>query len=123
MSACSTCGADGVVQWRRRPTKDDLQQVARFEAARRGVRAAAAAARGETLVEEVPQLGGEVTVPVYACEAHALPPEAAGYVHQAACKGPGKGGRCSCPEAGPEFPFVPAEDPRGPAKKRLPPGW
>ncbi|WP_328962979.1 hypothetical protein [Streptomyces virginiae] len=123
MSACTACGADAVVQWRRLPTKDDLLMAARFEATRRAVRMAAAARLEETVAEEPPQLGGEVTVPVYACVEHALSPEAAGYVHQAACTGPGKGGSCSCPVAEPEFPFVPVEDPRGPAKKRLPAGW
>lgn len=82
MTACTACGADAVVQWRRR-----------------------AAATGED------------TVPVYGCADHALAPDAAALVHEAACSGPGKNGTCSCTpkKDAPVF-----ETPRG---RRMPPGW
>ncbi|MGW2580844.1 hypothetical protein ACWCYZ_05805 [Streptomyces virginiae] len=120
MSACTACGADAVVQWRRLPTKDDLEQAAAFEAIRRAVRMAAAATLDETVAEEPPQMGGEVTVPVYACVEHALSPEAAAFVHEAACTGPGKGGTCGCTPPLPAFPFSEAEEA---PQRRLPPGW
>ncbi|MCX4780050.1 hypothetical protein [Streptomyces sp. NBC_01264] len=65
------------------------------------------------------------TVPVFACPDHALSPEAAAYVHEAKCPGPGKNRGCTCPVPSVvEFPFeVPADDPRRPPARRLPPGW
>ncbi|WP_405710126.1 hypothetical protein OG264_16135 [Streptomyces xanthophaeus] len=62
------------------------------------------------------------TEPVYACAAHALTPECAGYVHDATCTGPSKDGACSCPApAAPEFPF--SEDDASVPKTEMPPGW
>lgn len=67
---------------------------------------------------------GTATVPVYACPDHALSPEAAAYVHEAKCAGPRKGLGCACPVPAVEFPFeAPADDPKRPPARRLPPGW
>jgi hypothetical protein len=60
------------------------------------------------------------TVPVYSCADHALSPEAAAFVHEAACGGPGKGGVCGCTPPPVEFPFSDAEEA---PQRRLPPGW
>ncbi|MEV7584382.1 hypothetical protein [Streptomyces erythrochromogenes] len=61
------------------------------------------------------------TEPVGGCFDHALAPDFAGYVHQAACTGPGKNGTCLCPPPSKvEFPF---EDPAAELTRRLPPGW
>ncbi|MFJ7269436.1 hypothetical protein ACIQV3_22790 [Streptomyces sp. NPDC099050] len=88
MRAACECGADAVVQWRRRASDK-----------------------------------GDTTVAVYACADHALSPEAAAYVHESWCAGPGKDGDCSCPApTEPEFPFIAPDDPKRP-RKRLPPGW
>jgi hypothetical protein len=62
------------------------------------------------------------TVPVYACADHALSPEAAAFVHEAGCPGPGKGGTCPCTPPEPEFPFTDEGQAAEPAR-RLPPGW
>ncbi|MFE2323577.1 hypothetical protein ACFXD5_06585 [Streptomyces sp. NPDC059385] len=82
MIGCTACGAEAVVQWRRR-----------------------ADARTED------------TVPVYGCADHALSPDAAALLHEAACTGPGKNGACSCTPTDVGTPFE-AESPR-----RMPPGW
>lgn len=64
---------------------------------------------------------GETTLPVYGCTEHALTPEAAAYVHEASCSGPGS---CGCPVPATEFPFESdVTDPQGSAEERLPPGW
>ncbi|MFG2617819.1 hypothetical protein ACGFXC_09320 [Streptomyces sp. NPDC048507] len=116
MSACA-CGASAVVQWRRRPDTAELERIVRAEEARR----AAAQARGTVLDEDTPAPGTDATVAVYACVDHALSPDAAAYVHEAACTGPRKGGTCGCPPpAEPEFPFEPAEEQQA---RPLPPGW
>ncbi|MEU4947734.1 hypothetical protein [Streptomyces lavendulae] len=115
MTACA-CGAAAVVQWRRRPTEAELDRIVRAEEARR----TAARALGAVLDEDTPAPGTDATVPVYACAAHALPPELAAQVHEATCAGPGKGGACGCPAAEPEFPFEPAEEQ---PVRPLPPGW
>lgn len=83
---CTVCGAEAVVQWRRR-TSD------------------------KAAVE-----------PVGGCADHALTPAAAGYVHEAACSGPGKS--CGCPApVKPEFPFDDEDKPGGRPRKRMPVGW
>ncbi|MFB7171078.1 hypothetical protein ACFCYM_09685 [Streptomyces sp. NPDC056254] len=53
-----------------------------------------------------------------------MAPEAAGYVHQAACPGPDKNSACACPApAEAEFPFTDEDQAASEPTRRLPPGW
>ncbi|MEU8839917.1 hypothetical protein AB0D97_12420 [Streptomyces roseus] len=95
-----TCGEPASVQWKRRPTLAEADQLSHGADP------------------------GDSYIPVYACADHALTPDAAVLMHQAVCSGPGKTAACDCtPEPLPEPDLE--GDPSKPAdpERPLPPGW
>jgi hypothetical protein len=120
---CGACGTRAVVNWRRRPTDDELVHVVHAEQSR----------RDELLLladpqQPAPEFGPLPTVEdtvraVYACAEHAIDGEAAAFIHQGACTAPNETGRwgCDCiPEPLPEPEPDPAADP---AVAALPAHW
>ncbi|WP_439947176.1 hypothetical protein [Streptomyces sp. BBFR109] len=118
---CAFCGEGAVVQWRRRPTDDEVAEVVAVEQER----------RKELLRLADPQLpapsfgplptAGDMTRTVYACAGHAISLEAAARIHASACTAPNDADLpgCDCtPEPLPESTPVDA----GPVSE-LPEQW
>ena len=120
---CAACGIEAVVHWRRRPTDDELAELAATEQAR----------RDELLLladpqQPAPQFGplptaDDTTRTVYACASHAIGLDAASLIHQATCSAPNEQHLpgCDCtPEA---LPTTPTEEPDDGSLSRLPASW
>lgn len=121
--ACAACGAEAVVNWRRRPTDDEFADVLAAEKAR----------REEALLLADPQLptprpgplptAEGTTRAVYACAAHAITLEAAARIHANWCTAPNDADLpgCDCtPE--PQAEAAPGVLPDASAR-RLPAHW
>lgn len=117
--ACGTCDDPAIVHWQRRLLDDEIA----VEHAKEKDRRAEVLTRYKQLVASLEGSGNQPPAPpefgpipdhadsttvVYACAQHAIDPEPAARVHQAACAG------CDC---NPEPPPEPEPDPE------LPPGW
>lgn len=115
---CSACTDPAVVHWLRRPTDDELDDAQRVERER----------RERSLLLADPQLpepdfgplpaADTVTVPVYACPAHAISLDAAARIHQSGCTAPNEADLpgCDCtpeqlPEPEPVHAFAPPTSP------------
>lgn len=118
---CGACGTRAVVNWRRRPTDDELAHHVHAEQGR----------RNELLLladpqQPAPQFGplptaADTARTVYACADHAIDGEAAGFIHQGTCTAPNETGRwgCDCaPEPHPEPEPAPEPD-----NSHLPAHW
>lgn len=85
---CAACGAEAVVNWRRRLTDDELAEHIRLEQER----------RDQVLLLADPQLpapvfpplpdGSDDTRTVYACGPHAIHMDAAALIHASSCTAP-----------------------------------
>ena len=120
---CGACGGMAVVNWRRRPTDDELAEVVAAEQSR----------RDQILLLADPQLpepafpplptGDDMTRTLYACAAHAIALDEAARIHASNCTAPNEAGMggCDCtpePLPGPEVRRVVE-----PAESLLPSHW
>lgn len=117
---CATCPDRAVVNWRRRPTDDELAEVIAAEQSR----------RDQVLLLADPQLptpefgplptADGMTRTVYACGPHAITMDAATLIHQSSCTAPNEADLPGC-DCTPEAP------PQGPAEEQpastLPEHW
>jgi hypothetical protein len=100
MAVCDACGAPAVLQWKRRPTADELATIDANEQAWR-------TAHTPDPVNP-PNFGPmpdatNTTVPVYSCGPHSISNDLAAEVHQSACSGPRSPAlpACDCTPEGP----------------------
>jgi len=117
---CGSCGGPALVQWRRRPTDNELANLVAIEQARQ--------AEALSLADQsqpAPTFGplptaGDTTIAVFGCAEHAIHLEAAARVHAADCSAPHPDHvpDCDC-EPEPH----PAPEPRGGPMVTLPTGW
>src|SRR5438067_720383 len=94
--ACGACGGEAVVNWRRRPTDDELGEYVAAEQSR----------RDQALLLADPQLpapafpplptGDDMTRTLYACADHAIDMDAAARIHAGTCTAPNKAGINGC---------------------------
>jgi hypothetical protein len=85
MAVCDSCGASAVLQWKRRPTADELSALVSAEQEWR-------TAHTPDPVNP-PDFGPmpdatNTTLAVYACGPHSLSADLASRVHQSLCSGP-----------------------------------
>ena len=121
--ACAACGAEAVVNWRRRPTDAELAEIVAAEETRR--EELRLLANPQLPPPQFPPLptAQDTTRTLYACAQHALDVEPASLIHQKTCTAPNAEGQwgCDCtPEPAPKpAPHVFAET----APSRLPAHW
>lgn len=117
---CATCPDRAVVNWRRRPTDDELAEVVAVEQSR----------RDHVLLLADPQLPAPefgplptadgMTRTVYACGSHAITMDAAALVHASACTAPDEDDLPGC-DCTPEP--HPADPPEEAPASTLPDHW
>jgi hypothetical protein len=105
---CRACGELAAVQWKRRPTADELAEITAVEQSRRDE--FLLLADPQQPAPEFPPMptAADTIIAVYACAAHAIGLDLAALVHASDCTAPDPAvvPRCSCT---PEPP--PPEDP------------
>lgn len=110
---CSTCGAQAIAQWRRRPTETELAALVSAEEARRAEAMLLADPDRPPVFPPLPTVD-DTTMAVYGCAEHAIHMDAAAQIHEATCSG------CDCePEPLPEPTPMPGTGPT----ITLPTGW
>lgn len=93
---CAACGGDAVVNWRRRPTADEVEHVIAVEVDRRAQ--LVFLADPELPAPEFGPLptGDGMTRTVYGCAEHAISLEGAALVHASTCTAPNPGDLPGC---------------------------
>jgi hypothetical protein len=120
---CSACGDEAVVNWRRRPTSDELAEHVTAEQSR----------RDQALLLADPQLPAPVFPPlptsddttrtIYSCGAHAITMDAAALIHAATCTAPNEADLPGCNCTPEPLPAPEPEPADAPAPSRLPAHW
>lgn len=119
IAVCGTCGAPPAVQWRRRPTDDELAALISAEQQRRDQASTPADTAGPTAGQPL-LTAANTTIAVFACPDHAIHVDHAARIHSADCPAPHPEHlpACGCePEPHPK-----PEELGGP-KVLLPTGW
>ena len=107
---CGACGEPALVNWRRRPTANEVDEVIRTELARREqVLLLADPQLPEPVFPPLPSAGG-MTRTIYACGPHAIHMETAALVHDATCTAPNEKHLPDC-DCTPEPPPGDVEEP------------
>ncbi|MGW1744585.1 hypothetical protein ACWCRD_02995 [Streptomyces sp. NPDC002092] len=102
---CAACGGQAVVNWRRRPTADELAAHVAAEQERRQERILLADPQQAAPVFPPLPTADDTTVTMYACGAHAIGMDAAALIHAGSCSAPNETDLpgCDCePEPHPE---------------------
>ncbi|MGR3875801.1 hypothetical protein ACUXZZ_45530 (plasmid) [Streptomyces graminifolii] len=85
---CLACGNAAVVNWRRRPTADELAEVVTAEEKRRAWIEFHADSQLPAPVFGALPTAADVTCTVYGCAQHAISLDAASLIHQGTCTAP-----------------------------------
>jgi hypothetical protein len=121
---CGACGDTAVVNWRRRPTEDELAEVIAAEQSRR--EQVVLLADPQQPAPEFGPLpsGDDMTRTLYACADHAIGLDAAALIHASTCTAPNEVGQhgCDCTPEPPPQPVAPPEQ-EAQAAARLPDHW
>lgn len=122
--ACTGCGDEAVVHWRRRPTDEELAELVGAEESRRADRRTLADPQQAAPTFPPLPTSADTTRTVYACARHAITLDGAARIHQATCTAPNEQHLpdCDCtPE--PAAADRPEPDSGPPAPSRLPEHW
>ncbi|WP_329330739.1 hypothetical protein OIU81_02865 [Streptomyces sp. NBC_01454] len=119
--ACALCGEPAVVQWRRRLTDAEFQQVLDAEQARRDEATLLADPEQPPVFGPMPQ-PSDYTTAVYACASHGITLDLAALIHRKTCTAPQTADLPEC-DCTPESPPPPDEELVRAAAPRLPDGW
>lgn len=118
--ACGACGTEAVVNWRRRPTDDELAQHVALEQSRRDERLALADPQLPPPVFPPLPTADDTTTTVYSCGPHAITMDAAALIHAGSCSAPNETGANGC-DCTPEEPV--SAPPLEASPSRLPQHW
>lgn len=101
--SCVTCGAEAVVNWRRRPTAAEVAEIVAAEQDRRAALLTLADPQAPPPEFGPLPTGADMTRTLYACATHAITLEGAALIHQSKCTAPMNTAKlpgCNCtPEA------------------------
>lgn len=116
---CGACTSSAVVQWRRRPTAQEIAEAVAVEEARREQLLASADPRLPLPVFGPLPTGEDMIRTVYACAAHGITLDAAARIHMDTCTAPNPAlaPGCDC------TPEVPVPDPPAAPPVQLPAHW